>query len=313
MSSKHKFDEHEVKELHRKLDQGVAMRASDTAFVLGFLFSFYGVMSTGIISKFDPSVTIINNFWPRLLFNGLPFTLLGLYLKKDNGREYGKTILWAIAHPVIFTLACCVHVWPLMYEGHLEVYKYFHAANMCVITFGITFVAPARKTLILHIGAYTLLFLLPLLYLTRNDQDLSSMIINDFICVNLGASVAGHFTFRLRRKIAFLDAQINSTLTPLVGHPVASAIYSQSLEKLNNKSAFGLILTMDLRGYTNFMHNTPKEISAAFMKEYHFFVSTVVGKYKGFIHKTAGDGHLISFGLMDGSSDLSDIRYYRRS
>jgi class 3 adenylate cyclase len=55
------------------------------------------------------------------------------------------------------------------------------------------------------------------------------------------------------------------------------------------------------------MHNNSKEITGPFMKEYHFLVSTTVGKFNGFIHKTTGDGHLISFGLMDQTENLSDI------
>jgi class 3 adenylate cyclase len=307
MSLKRLVSELEVQIIHKKLDLGVAHRASNNCFVYSLVFSIYGIMSTGIISKFDPNVTVFNNSWPRLLFNGLPFLLLGLYFKKEDGNPYLKTLIWAIGQPLIFVLACCIHVWPLMHDGHLELYKYFHAANMFVVTFGITYVAPARKVLVIHMTTYIALFLLPLIYLSRNDIDLASMIVNDFICMTLGASIAGHFTYRLRKKIAFLDAQIKSTVTPLVGNAVASAIYSQRLDNLNNKSAYGLILTMDLRGYTQFMHNSPRDVSAAFMKEYHFLVSTSVGKYNGFIHKTAGDGHLISFGLMDESADLSDI------
>jgi hypothetical protein len=242
MSSKRLVNEQEVQSIHKKLDLGVTLRAANNSFVYALVFSIYGIMSTGIISKFDAGVTVFNNSWPRLLFNGLPFLLLGLYLKKDDGKPYLKTFIWAVGQPLIFVLACCIHVWPLMYEGHLELYKYFHAANMFVVTFGITYVAPARKVLLAHVATYVAFFLLPLIYLSRNDSDLGSMIVNDFICMTLGASIAGHFTYRLRKQIAFLDAQIKSTVTPLVGNAVASAIYDQRLDKLNNKSAYGLIL-----------------------------------------------------------------------
>lgn len=311
MSSKHLVSKQDAKDIYKKLDQGVAQRAAHSFFVYAFVFSIYGIMSTGIISKYDPDITVFNNSWPRFLFNGLPFLWLGFYLRKNDGNPYIKTFIWAAAQPIIFVIACCIHVWPLMHTGHLELYKYFHAANMFVITFSITYVAPARRVLSAHLAIYIILFLLPLIYLTKSDNDLASMIVNDFICMTLGASIAGHFTYRLRKQIAFLDAQIKSTLTPLVGSAVTSAIYSQRLDNLNNKSAYGLILAMDLRGYTQFMHSAPKEVSSAFMKEYHFLVSTTVGKFNGFIHKTAGDGHLISFGLMDESADLSDIRELR--
>lgn len=308
MILKHKLSERDVHNINKVLAQGVVNRASDNLMVMALLSSIYGIMSTTIISKYDPSITMWSNLWPRILLNGIPFLLLAFFLKKPRER-YLKTkgMLWAIVQPMIFTVACCIYVWPLMMAGHLELYKYFHAANIFVITFGLTFVAPSRVIMLAHVSSYTLFFLIPLLYITRSDESLVSMIVNDYICMTIGACVAGHLTYRLRRKVAYMDAQIKSQLTPLVGEAVASAIYNNNFERLNNKKALGLILSMDLRGYTQFLQTSPKEVSSAFMKEYHFMVSSTVGKFGGFTHKTAGDSHLISFGLMDGSADLSDI------
>ena len=311
MDLKYKFTEHEVQKIKSQLEQDVIKKASQTAFVFAVLFSVYGVMSTGIITKYDSHVTMWSNSWPRILFNGIPFVLLGLFLRNRRASGQMKAFIWAILQPLIFVGACCVHVWPLMFAGNLEIYKYFHAANMFVITFGFIFVAPNRTVLIIHLASYTLAFLAPLLYLTHGSNDLSSMIVNDYICMTLGAAVAATFTYDLKEKIAFMDAQIKSTLTPFVGNTLATAIYNDKLDSLNNKKAFGLILSMDLRSYTHFIHTTPKDVSSNFMKEYHFLVSTTVGKYNGFIHKTTGDGHLISFGLMDESADLSDIQEIR--
>lgn len=307
MTLKYKISEREVQNINKVLVQGVVNRASDTLLVMALLSSIYGIMSTSIISKYDSNITMWSNFWPRILFNGIPFSLLAFFLKRSSEHLNSKALLWAIVQPIIFTVACCIHVWPLMIAGHLELYKYFHAANIFAITFGVTFVAPSRAVMVTHISSYTLFFLIPLLYITRSDQGLMSMIINDYICMSIGAGVAGHLTYRLRRKVAFMDAQIKSQLTPLVGETVASAIYNNNFERLNNRKALGLILSMDLRGYTQFLQMSPKEVSSAFMKEYHFMVSSTVGKFGGFTHKTAGDSHLISFGLMNGSADLSDI------
>src|SRR5207248_673796 len=66
-------------------------------------------------------------------------------------------------------------------------------------------------------------------------------------------------------------------------------------------------ISMDLRGYTQLVRGIGTTVSAKFMDEYHKAVSTVVGSRKGYIHKTAGDGHLVSFGLMDDLPDLSDL------
>lgn len=307
MNLKHKLTEHESKKIEQDLNQGVAHRGANLVFVFSLLFSVYGVMSAGIISKYSAEVSLWSNSWPRILFNGLPFLLLGLFLKRSRINTYKKILLWAVLQPLIFMVACCIYVWPIMMDGHLEIYKYFHAANMFVITFGITFVAPSRKVMWVHVCSYSIFFLVPLMLIARADSDLSSMIVNDYICMTLGAVIAGQFTYELRKKVAFMDAQIKSTLTPFVGNTVASAIYNQSLDNLNNKSCYGLILSMDIRGYTKFLHTHSQELSSSFMKDYHFLVSTTVGKYNGFIHKTVGDSHIISFGLMDESADLSDI------
>lgn len=307
MNLKHKISEREVHNINSELAQGVVNRASETLLVMAILFSIYGIMSSSIISKYDPSITMWANTWPRILLNGIPFALLAFFLRKTPKYLNGKVLLWAIVQPIIFMIACNIHVWPIMIARDLEIYKYFHAANMFVITFGLTFVAPPRSIMLVQVASYTLFFLIPLLYITRSDQSLMSMIINDYICMTTGACVAGHLTYRLRRRVAFMDAQIKSQLTPLVGEAVASAIYNNDLYRLNNRKSLGLILSIDLRGYTQFLQMSPKEVSSAFMKEYHFMVSSTVGKFGGFTHKTAGDSHLISFGLMDGSADLSDI------
>ncbi len=307
MTLKYKINELEVQNIHNVLAQGVVNRASDNLLVIALLSSIYGIMSTEIIVKYDSSITMWSNLWPRILFNGIPFLLLSLFLKKSSSNLKTKELIWAVVQPIIFMTACCIHVWPLMMGGKLGIYMYFHAANIFVITFGLTFVAPSTLVMISYIFSFTLFFLIPLLYITRTDPSLISMIINDYICMTIGACVAGHLTYRLRRKVAFMDAQIKSQLTPLVGEAVVSAIYNNNLERLNNRKSYGLILSMDLRGYTQLLQMNPNEVSSAFMKEYHFMVCSTVGKFGGFTHKTAGDSHLISFGLMDESADLSDI------
>lgn len=307
MTFKSKLKEHEVQNINKVLAQGVVNRASENLLVMALLSSIYGFMSTSIISRYDPNITVWSNLWPRILFNGIPYALIAYALKTSSNHLRVKSYLWAILQPFIFMIACFIYVWPLMIAGHLELYKYFHAANIFVITFGITYVAPSRSIMLAHVLSYIACLFAPLLYITRGDKDLSSMIINDYICMIIGACVAGHLTYRLRRKVAIMDAKIKSKLTPLVGKAIATAIYNNSFEKLNNRKSFGLILSMDLRGYTQFMHMYSEDFTSDFMKEYHFMVSSTVGKFNGFIHKTVGDSHIISFGLMDESADLSDI------
>ncbi len=307
MNLKHKLREQDVHKINNGINQGIVDRASDALWVMALLFSVYGLMSTGIISKYDSSVTMWSNTWPRILFNGIPFAVLAWLLKRQSWSYALRISLWAGVQPIIFVFACCIYVWPLMMEGHTELYKYFHAANMFVITFGFIFVAPSPHFMLVHVASYTIFFLVPLLFIVQGDRNLYLMIVNDYLCMTIGACFAGRLTYRLRRKVSLMDAQIKSDLTSIVGVTVASAIYNDSLERLNDKKAFGLILSMDLRGYTRFLHSIPKEISSSFMREYHFMVSTTVGKFNGFIHKTAGDSHLVSFGLMDESADLSDI------
>ena len=238
MTLNHKKTERDVQKIDFELDQGVVSRASDLLLVMALLFSIYGVMSTEIISKFDSSITIWSNTWPRVLFNGIPFAFLAWYLRKKSIHLYFKALLWAIAQPLIFTGACFIHVWPLMNAGHLGIYYYFHAANMFVITFGLTFVAPSRAVMVAHVVSYTLLFLAPLLYITRTDASLTSMIINDYICMTMGACVAGHLTYRLRKKVSIMSATIKSKVTPLVGEAVVSAIYNNTLGSNKNHRPF---------------------------------------------------------------------------
>jgi class 3 adenylate cyclase len=63
---------------------------------------------------------------------------------------------------------------------------------------------------------------------------------------------------------------------------------------------------MDCRGFTNLALNKPED-EKKFFEAYHKMVAHVVNSQGGFIHKTVGDGHYISFGVMDEEVDLSGI------
>jgi class 3 adenylate cyclase len=61
----------------------------------------------------------------------------------------------------------------------------------------------------------------------------------------------------------------------------------------------GYILAIDIRGYTDLTARNSDEDVGEFTSRYLGMVNETILHYGGFVHKTSGDGHLISFGIMD--------------
>jgi class 3 adenylate cyclase len=218
-----------------------------------------------------------------------------------------KLWVWCFGFPVIFMSACWIHVWPLMIAGNPKLYLYFHAANYLVIIMATTLIAPPPRYLIAIILGILALFVVPIAYIFYSLENftLLKFFLNDSaygLCLSV---LSAYMNFTLRRKVATEDVINKSKFEKFVGNLVSTSIFENDASLVKDRSTHAFIMSMDIRGFTS-LSQTPGANSSLFKERYHAEVARIVGVGGGFIHKTHGDGHLISFGLVD-DVNLDDV------
>src|SRR5688500_10616383 len=83
--------------------QGCVERSSFLSFVFAGMFGGYGFTSLAFLQKFDPSITLWSNVWPRLLFNSLPLVALGYWIRNSKTSDSRKFNVW------IWTFSMILH------------------------------------------------------------------------------------------------------------------------------------------------------------------------------------------------------------
>lgn len=299
----------ELEIIHHKLGKGAVYRARALSLSFSLAFTLYGVSSLSTIQRFDSTVTLFSNVWPRVLLNGIPYLCLGLYFGDWEKNIALKMWLWAILFPILFTFACLVNVWPIIYDGHPDLYLYVHGANVIVILMGLILVSPPPKFLAITIASLVIFFILPLAFVFNHIGDFFTLkyVMNDFSYAIPLAAMAAYQNYSLRFKLAKEDVRNKHSVQKFVGNLVTDAIFENRDELLKNRSAEGFLLALDVRGFTKLMKSDNQNQARQLMDKYHNLVATFIGGSSGFIHKTHGDGHLISFGLMNEQADLSGI------
>jgi class 3 adenylate cyclase len=284
-------------------------RAGLLCLFFSFMFGFYGIMSTQYLVQFEPDITYFSNTWPRILFNTIPLLLVGLYLRKGKLSDSKKMYLWCGVFPLMLHVASWVQVWPTALHGHPKVLAYCDAANVYLITLLYTVAAPPLR----HIAALTtcllIFFAVPLFFVAQqtNDVTVLKLMLNDTLSGMTAGVIVCVLVLRLRQRIARLELEHEDEAKKFLGETVTKAIFQDRKDLLESRVATGYLLCTDVRGYTGLVRNSPRELVVQFMEEYFKLLSETVGNFGGYLHKTVGDGHIISFGLMDYEPNLVDI------
>jgi class 3 adenylate cyclase len=285
------------------------VRAGLLCLFFSFMFGFYGIMSAQFLRGFDANISTFSNTWPRVLLNTFPLLLLGLYLRKGKASDGKKMALWSLFFPLMLHVAAWVHVWPTALHGHPQVLAYVDAANIYLITLLYTVAAPPGPYIALLTAGLTLLFAVPLFLVAHLSHDVSifKLILNDTLSGMAAGVLISILVLRLRQRIAGLELKHEDEASKFLGATVSKAIFEERKELLETRTGTGFLLCTDVRGYTGLVRNSPRALVVRFMEEYFKLLSEAVGNYGGCVHKTVGDGHIISFGLMDYEADLADI------
>jgi class 3 adenylate cyclase len=131
-------------------------------------------------------------------------------------------------------------------------------------------------------------------------------ILNDTLFLGISAFVFGTSIYKFRYMIAALEIKHEIQASKFLGPAVTRAIFEDSEGIFQEKRLRGFIVNLDIRDSTE-LQKTHGTNWLTFRKDYFALVSKVVSKHKGYIQKTAGDGHIINFGVMDDVVDLSGI------
>jgi class 3 adenylate cyclase len=284
-------------------------RQATLSLVFGVAFGLYGFTSLEMIQHFKPELTLWANLWPRLLFNSLPYFILAWISRRRLLNDQLTATIGMLAVPGIFMLACLIHVWPLMADGHSGIYGYVHGPNVfiLVITLIVLSPPPGLRVLLL-LSAFMLCFTLPVIgiLLKSGNTSLLKIFVNDMLVMLPLTFYLARKIYNTQRRLALAEHDLKLRVAPFLGQYVASALYENRFDLLRDRRTQGLILSLDIRGFSRLMRELgPVELNE-FLRLYYGLVGRIVQAHGGQVHKSMGDGHLISFGVMD-LPDLSDI------
>ncbi len=276
--------------------------------VMSGLFAVYGFVSIDFVRNFRPDVGLLDNVWPRILFNSIPLLFLALYLRRGQAKRATKVLIWIVCFSVVFDAACMVHVWPIAWSGDPQIMLYVHSTNCSVfMSIGMLLALPLKKAIysLFIIGA---IFWAPLFWVVQHGGDpvVFKTVVNDTVFLSLSGFLFGVGFHKGEVRLARLEIRRETEAKKFLGPVVSRAIFEDKAVILSSRRVKGFMIAMDIRDSTEYLQEfgTPW---LAFRREYFSMVSRIVKKYGGMVHKTMGDGHILSFGIIEYDADLSDI------
>lgn len=288
--------------------EGVVSRAGTLFFTWSFIGVLYGFLSYDLFRQKLPELTLWGNVWPRILYSSFPVFCIALFYKDSRNLTKLKAYLTVLLLPVSLMSASLIHAWPLFWKGEYDFYLQFHASNIIAMASGIFVISASPRMVFAQSVGFIVLFFGPLLNLFYHEQPyLSQIIFSDALMVTIILIVTQNSVHKLRLTLAVEDHRRRKKASLFLGKTLTDAIYENQKIIPDDGTREGLIMSVDLRGYTKFFQSTDPTIVRAFMAEYYSVVTKTLSTKPAFLHKTIGDGLLISFGVMDKDIDLSDF------
>lgn len=298
-----------TKELKQKLLESTVERLAYVSWFLSGALTIFGFSSFPLLQSYDQNLTLFANVWPRVLFNSLPLVVLALFMKKGKALSSAhKIVIWTVSVCLIFDAAAMVHVWPLALQGSGELLLHVHGTNVVFFAVILIGLAPSvsraiASYLILGALAWTPLFTVAVL---AGNPAVANTIIGDTLFLTLCASFFGVAVGKVHGRLASYEANKELQAKKFLGPLLSRAIYDNKSALFARVRRKGYIISIDIRDSTE-LQKELREDWLSFRQEYFSMVARVVAKHNGFIQKTVGDCHVINFGVMDESPDLSDI------
>jgi len=285
-----------------------ADRAITLSYFFSLIFYIYGFSSLDFIQRYNPSVTLWDNTWPRFIFNSLPLILLGYGLKKSKISDSAKLLIWITGFSCIVHASAWIYVWPTTLHISAEAIIFVNAANVFLIAALYAIITPPGKLLWMYGAILTVLFIIPLLivcYVT-GDMIILKTVGSDISLAIFAISFLSKKVEKLRFKVSKLEFEKEQQASKFLGPIVAQAIYNNRPDRLSRIRCKGFVISIDIRDSTDLQQQYGQSWHE-FRLSYFSFVSSLIKKHGGYLQKTVGDCHVINFGVMDYGIDLSDI------
>ncbi len=290
-----------------KILRGVVSRASSLMFIWALVLSFYGITSLNLFRSAIPNLSLWENLWPRLVFNTIPTLIFAYWYKTYESNTKLKAYSTILVLPLLLVAAAAIHAWPQIFAGNYRFYLYFHATNIIAFSSGLSILSAPPRLVLWQILAFSIIYFGPLLYLFYSHEPLIlAMITTDVITIGIILYAGLRITSRIRFFMASQDLLRKNALSVFLGSSLTKAIFESTEMKFSNYSQDGLVMALDLRGYTHFVHSYPSEVVKKFMYKFHSRAVRAITKNGGYVHKTNGDGLLATFGIMEKDEDFSE-------
>ncbi len=284
-----------------------AERCANLSFFFAIAFIIYGFTSYEFLNSLRP-FDFFDNIWPRVLFNGLPFLLLGFFARKKTIKPTTRMIIWIFGFALNLHFAAWIQFWPIVLTGHPVGIGVAHAANLYSTTLAFVIIAPPASLLPFFHFALISIFWVPFMLVSNASASsaLTKTIGGDILHTSLLNSFLSLMIFQVRKTIITLNLEKQNQAEKFLGKTVSAAIYLDRKDLLKERATKAYIVSIDIRGYTKLVLDNHHTTVAGIMADYHKLVATNAEEFEGYIHKSAGDGYLVSFGLVD-SIDLDDL------
>lgn len=293
-----------AKSLESSVDRAVYL-----SLLFAMMFPIYGITIHEYLLQFQSDIPFWGNLWPRILINTSTFLVAAILIKSIPISNMWKVLLWFGLFAGNMHAASWIYVWPIILSGKPEVLGFIHAANITSFSLVFLLLAVPNRYLIPAVILVSIIFWLPLGFVLNygNNPSYVKMILTDVIQGMIVNCVGSSFISRLRVRSFELEMRQKREAEKFLGTTVSKAIFNNRGDLLEDRMSSGFVMSIDIRGYTNLLKQFPKQMISKFIEHYHEMVSQVTEANGGVIHKTAGDGHLICFGILDEMVDLSDI------
>lgn len=297
-----------IEQVHTLILNDCIERTGTLSFVFSILFAIYGFTSISFIQKLDPNITLLSNIIPRIIFNTIPFLLLGIYLKKSKATDGVKLIIWVSSFSTILHVTAWIHIWPISLNRSAEVLPLVNAANLFLIAIVYSVVAPPARYFLIFSVIFITIFVVPLVVIAYFSKDLAifKLILNDTSCAMLSSMYTGKMIDTLRCQVIKLKVEKESEARQFLGNYLSDAIFKNKRHLLNKIECEGFVVCMDVRNSTYLLQNFTKQW-LGFQEAYFELFKQEVQRFSGYIQKTTGDCHIINFGVMDYGVSLADI------
>jgi len=293
--------------LTRHLD-GAIERMRIVSWIIAGSFVIYGFSSLSFIRSFDPDASLSKNLWPRIFFNSLPMILLGELLYKSKVSRSKKLTIWMIGFGVIFCLTSLVFIWPLSLSGFGQIMLYVNGGNCSLFVALLVALSPPPKLLPRLIMIFLMLVVLPLSVVTiLTKQPLITIaVLGDTSFAVIGGTLLTYLIGKKLLKFAELEISLEQRASEFLGPIVTKAIYSGRTDLLAKQVRRGFIVVMDIRESTRLQKEFGQQWPD-FIAAYSTVIANICATRRGYVQKTTGDGHLISFGVMEDREGFLDL------